>query len=100
MDRKQRFLQSSQIKQTQKRNPFHSYLYKQYREQVININALQLEIKSHKNYLNIRGNYFKSKTVITQLNQTREKLKYHQSIAKYLKQEIQYYNYQYNNVIW
>lgn len=74
------------------KNPIHSYLYKEYKKQVIEINALQIEIGSYKNYLNIRGNYFKSNSVIDLLKQTREKLKYHQQIVRYLKQEILFYN--------
>lgn len=74
------------------KNPLHSLLYREYKKQVIEINTLQIEIGSYKNYLNIRGNYFKSNSVIDLLKQTRKKLKHHQSIARYLKEEIRYQN--------
>lgn len=80
-----------------KKNPIHSFLYKEYRKQVISINALQVSIQSHKNYLKLKGNSSISQTIITSLHQTKERLKYHQTIAKYLKREILYYNNPYSN---
>lgn len=74
------------------KNPLHSLLYREYKKQVIEINALQIEIGSYKNYLIIRGNYFKPHSVIGLLKQTRKKLKHPQSIARYLKEEIRYQN--------
>lgn len=75
------------------KNQIHSYLYKEYKKQVININNLQQIITQYKSFLSQRGNNkFANERTSIALNQTREKLKYHQSIAMYLKQEIRYHN--------
>lgn len=81
-----------------KKNPIHSYLYKEYKKQVININNLQQIITQYKSFLSQRGNNkFANERTSIALNQTREKLKYHQSIARYLKREIRCQGYTITN---
>lgn len=75
-----------------KKNQQHSLLYKEYKDTVYQINALQLEIKSYKNYLNVRGNYFQSHSCINGLIETRKKLKSLQSKSRALKEKIRYHN--------
>lgn len=72
-----------------KKNPIHSYLYKEYRNQVTQINALQFKIKAYKRYLKILMPNPQSHKALLQ---TKENLKYHQHIARYLKHEILFYN--------
>lgn len=94
MELRDRFYQESLTKQNHKVNPIHSYLHKQYRNELRVINELHHKIIKYKLY--ISKGYRISCEAKEALIKTREKLKYHSSIAKYLKQEIRYQNYRYN----
>lgn len=76
-----------------KKNPIHSYLYKEYKKQVININNLQQIITQYKAFLSQRSNNdYANELSKAHLIKTREELKYHQTIVRYLKHEILFHN--------
>lgn len=76
-----------------KKNPIHSFLYKEYKKHVKQINKYLLEITQYKSFLSQRSNNdYANEQTHKALKQTREKLKYHQHISRYLKYEILYHN--------
>lgn len=75
------------------KNPLHSYLYREYVKQITHINKYSSDIRQYKQFLSQKGNNeFANERTYLALKQTREKLKYHQHIARYLKYEILYHN--------
>lgn len=76
-----------------KKNPTHSCLYKEYRKHVRYINQYLTDIRNLKTEISYRGSqYLPESEYVETLQRVRERLKHHQHIVRYLKEEIRYQN--------